>query len=87
MKKETFQKLLIISVAIFVVLNLALSQLELSGQLLSTLTAVKYVLLATVVVTSLLYAKMEDPKLFAKVLKLYGLLVILYAIFKIRGLV
>ncbi len=88
MKKETFQKILIISVVAFVLLNLALSQFGIkSEELLGTLTSIKYVLLATVVITSLIYARMEDPKLFSTVIKLYGLLIILYAIFKYRGLV
>ncbi len=88
MKKDTFQKILISTVVVFVLIDLALSQFGIkSAQLISVLTTIKYLFFASVVIISLIYAKMEDAKLFGTLLKLYGLLVILYVIFKYRGVI
>lgn len=87
MKKSFVEKVFIVLVALFVLVQFVMGQNELNDSLKETLTILKYAFLAMAIVMSLVYAYLDSKKLFKNTIYLYLLLIPLYAIFKFRGVI
>lgn len=87
MKKETLQKLLIITVSVFVIFQFFTSGDKVDASLKGNVDLIKNILFGLVIVVSLIYAKLESKDLLKKLVIAYLVLIPLYALFKFRGVI
>lgn len=87
MKKETLQKLLIITVSVFVIFQFFTSGDKVDGSLKGNVDLIKNILFGLVILVSLIYAKLESKDLLKKLVIAYLVLIPLYALFKFRGVI
>lgn len=87
MKKETLQKLLIITVSVFVIFQFFTSGDRVDASLKGNVDLIKNILFGLVIVVSLIYAKLESKELLKKLVIAYLVLIPLYALFKFRGVI
>lgn len=87
MKKETLQKLLIITVSVFVIFQFFTSGDRVDASLKGNVDLIKNILFGLVIVVSLIYAKLESKDLLKKLVIAYLVLIPLYALFKFRGVI
>ena len=87
MKKETLQKLLIITVSVFVIFQFFTSGDRVDASLKGNVDLIKNILFGLVIVVSLIYAKLESKDSLKKLVIAYLVLIPLYALFKFRGVI
>ncbi|WP_019132260.1 hypothetical protein [Peptoniphilus obesi] len=87
MKKETLQKLLIITVSVFVIFQFFTSGDKVDASLKGNVDLIKNILFGLVILVSLIYAKLESKELLKKLVIAYLVLIPLYALFKFRGVI
>lgn len=87
MKKETLQKLLIITVSVFVIFQFFTSGDRVDASLKGNVDLIKNILFGLVILVSLIYAKLESKELLKKLVIAYLVLIPLYALFKFRGVI
>lgn len=87
MKKETLQKLLIITVSVFVIFQFFTSGDKVDASLKGNVDLIKNILFGLVILVSLIYAKLESKDLLKKLVIAYLVLIPLYALFKFRGVI
>lgn len=87
MKKETLQKLLIITVSVFVIFQFFTSGDKVDANLKGNVDLIKNILFGLVILVSLIYAKLESKDLLKKLVIAYLVLIPLYALFKFRGVI
>lgn len=87
MKKETLQKLLIITVSVFVIFQFFTSGDRVDASLKGNVDLIKNILFGLVILVSLIYAKLESKDLLKKLVIAYLVLIPLYALFKFRGVI
>ena len=87
MKKETLQKLLIITVSVFVIFQFFTSGDRVDASLKGNVDLIKNILFGLAIVVSLIYAKLESKDLLKKLVIAYLVLIPLYALFKFRGVI
>lgn len=87
MKKETLQKLLIITVSVFVIFQFFTSGDRVDASLKGNVDLIKNILFGLVIIVSLIYAKLESKELLKKLVIAYLVLIPLYALFKFRGVI
>lgn len=86
--KNIIQKILIICVMIFVLLDFFVIRNGLNiGQITKFVGSIKYALVIISIILSLVYAKLENDKIFKNIFMSYIFLGILYGIFKLRGVI
>ncbi|RVU55721.1 hypothetical protein [Anaerosphaera multitolerans] len=88
MKKETLQKIFVALAVILIALQFIYRELQWkTGSFNEYIRYAEYVVMFLVMVVGLLFVAKEDKRLVKGLLAIYALLLVLFGIFKYRGLV
>ncbi|EFI41659.1 MULTISPECIES: hypothetical protein [Peptoniphilus] len=88
MKKEQLQKIFIMLVVLVSLLQLIYNESIIKlGEYKMLVRNIEYFVIAVVAVVSVLYARLDNKKTAGNLIKLYLLLIVLFILFKIRGII